>query len=331
VATFVIMGNAFSYCQVMCGGIIGMKNVVFINETSHFKSTFGKLLNIILQKINRKMRISRFNSLLFKPYFCGAAVPDNEDIRFVFFDSNAQARDESFLKYLVKKYKAKLVLYVMNPTSSMMLNPRFYSKIYDLVFTVFARDAALYGWHGCNHLYTKMPDDEPAGTRGDGADVFFAGRAKNRLQDILCTYEFLVNRKIRCDFNIVDVAKKEQRYADDITYNQWLPYKEVIRRMRRSKCVLEILQYPGAGPTLRMVEAVVYNKKIITNDAAAPAHPFYDERFVQVFDAPENIRLSFIKEDSEPDYHYRGEYSAKNFLADIEEHLAVGNTLPGKG
>ena len=118
------------------------------------------------------------------------------------------------------------------------------------------------------------------------------------------------------------------RYADDINYNKWLPYKEVLRRMRRSRCVLEILQRPGEGPTLRMVEAFVYNKKIITNDAGATANPFYDERFIQIFDAPKNLDPSFIKDDIEADYHYRGEYSAMNFLKLIDEYLATCGKLP---
>jgi hypothetical protein len=74
-------------------------------------------------------------------------------------------------------------------------------------------------------------------------------------------YKFLVSHDIKCDFHIVEVDKKEMRYADDIKYNKWLPYKEVCRRMSRSRCLLEILQKPGEGPTLRMVEAIVYKKK----------------------------------------------------------------------
>lgn len=84
--------------------------------------------------------------------------------------------------------------------------------------------------------------------------------------------EFLVSHDIKCDFHIFEVNEKEKRYSNGINYNKWLPYKEVLKRMHRSRCVLEILQKPGEGPTLRSTEAIVYNKKIITNDAGAVAN-----------------------------------------------------------
>lgn len=327
---FVIMGNGTEYCEAMCSEIIGRGNVVFINEVNNLKSNFGKLLDVILQKVSNKTKLSFFRSVYFESYFCGASVPDGENIRFVFFDSNAHARDESFLKYIKNKYKAKLVLYVMNPTSTIPLDQRLCSNFYDSVFTIFEQDANSYGWHPYNHLYAKIPDVKPTDESEYDADVFFIGRAKNRLQNILRTYEFLVSHDIKCDFHISDVDKKDMRYSGDIIYNNWLPYKEVLRRMRRSKCLLEVLQRPGEGPTLRMVEAIVYNKKIITNDARASGNPFYDERFIQIFDDPKNIKLSFIKDDIQPDYYYQGEYSAKNFLKRIDEHFAADNKLPEK-
>jgi hypothetical protein len=322
VAEFVIMGNAHEYCEVMCSDIIGKKDVVFINKPNNLKSNFGKLLDFLFQKLSEEAKLSLFPSIRYKSYFCGAAVPDGEDIRFIFFDSNAHAKDEAFLKYIRNKYKAKLVLYVMNPASAMELNPELCSNFYDSIFTVFSNDADSYGWNVCKHIYAKIMLEEPARYDGYDTDVFFAGRAKNRLQNILRTYKFLVSHDIKCDFHIFGVDKRQMRYDDDIKYNKWMPYKELLKRMRRSRCILEILQKHGEGPTLRMVEAIVYNKKIITNNETAAANQFYDERFVQIFDTPENLSLNFIKNDIEPDYHYRGEYSAINFLKSIEEHLS---------
>jgi len=213
----------------------------------------------------------------------------------------------------------------MNPTSAIDLDQELCNNYYDSVFTVYANDADHYRWHTSNHIYSKIPDIKPSEYDGYDADVFFIGRAKKRLQKILHTYEFLASHDIKCDFHIVDACEKEKRYANKINYSKWLPYKEVLKRMCRSKCVLEILQKPGEGPTLRTTEAIVYNKKIITNDAESMANPFYDNRFVHIFDIPENINLSFIKEDIEPHYNYNGEYSANNFLKRVEEILFKDN------
>jgi hypothetical protein len=318
---FVIMGNATEYCEVMCREIIGRKNVLFINKANNLKSDITQSLDLLFQKVSTKTNISFFPSFRFKSYFCGAFIPEENDLCFIFFDSNAHSRDKIFLKYIRDKYKAKFVLYVMNPTSAIELDRELCTNYYDLVFTVYANDADYYGWHTSNHIYSKIPDIKPSPCNGYDADVFFIGRAKNRLQKILHTYKFLVSHDIKCDFLIVDADEKEKRYASDIHYSKWLPYKEVLKRMCRSRCVLEILQKPGEGPTLRTTEAIIYNKKIITNDVDAATNTFYNNRFVHIFDIPENINLNFIKDDSEPHYNYDGEYSANNFLKRIEEIL----------
>jgi hypothetical protein len=183
---------------------------------------------------------------------------------------------------------------------------------------VFSGDAERYGWIFCNHIYSTQQFRGPAGF---DSDVFFVGRAKNRLESILRVYERLTGLGLRCEFHILDVDEGDMRYTGDIKYNTWMPYRETLRRMLRSRCLLEILQAPGDGPTLRMVEAVVYNKKIITNDAAAPTNTYYDGRFMRVFSAPEEVDAGFIRDDIRPDYGYRGEYSADLFLKRIQEDL----------
>lgn len=318
------MGNATDYCEVMCREIITRKNVLFINKANNFKAHVAKSLDLLLQKLSAKINLPLFPGCRFKSYFCGASIPVGKNICFIFFDSNVHARDKMFLEYIRKKYNAKLVLYVMNPTSAIELKAELCKKYYDLVFTIYANDAKIYGWQTCNHIYTKIPELNSSRHDDYEVDVFFIGRAKNRLQTILHTYEFLVSHDVKCDFHIVDVKEKEKRYTSDIKYNKWLPYKEVLKLMHRSRCVLEILQKPGEGPTLRTTEAIIYNKKIITNDLDAAANPFYDDRFVHIFDIPENINLNFIKKDIEPCYNYNDEYAANNFLKRIEEILFPG-------
>ncbi len=333
-AEFVIMGSGQDYCEVMCGDIIGMDNVTFINNMNGFGSTvekqhYSRVKKVIknafpfLVRIKRAIINSILWSFLFKKnkYSHHNFAPNRKDVRFIFFDNSPYARDELFLKHVRNKYQAKLILYIVNPVSSILWNPRLCGSSYDLIFTVFSHDANVYGWKPYNHLYARISAEEPAYEDEYDTDVFFVGRSKNRLHNILRMYEFLVNHDINCDFHIFDVDEKEMFYKDDIHYNQWLSYKEVVRRVRRSKCVLEIVHKSGEGPTLRMIEAIVYNKKIITNDACASANAFYDKRFIHIFENPENIETDFIKDSTKPDYHYQEEFSAKHFLKCIDKHI----------
>lgn len=316
---FVIMGNAHEYCEVMCGVIIDREEVVFINKPVKWKTLFCQLLD---RKLKGKTGFPLFSSDGRKKSLRSHA-PDAQNTCFIFFDSNNWAKDEEFLKHIRKRYNARLVLYVMNPVSSGITNPQFCNNFYDAVFTVFPGDAGLYGWHACNHLYPEIFNDQAQANEVCDTDVFFAGRAKDRLNIIHQTYDFLTGHNIKCDFHIAEVNKKMIRHHDGIIYNKWLPYREILKRVRKSRCVMEILQRPGTGPTLRMAEAVVFNKKIITNDAAAVSGPFYDSRFVTIFDDPEKIDLSYIHDGIKPQYNCQERYSANNFLKLVEETLAA--------
>ncbi len=327
VLNYAILGNGKDYCAVMCQDLIGAGNVYFINERDHLPSKIAKLKDLVLHKISRETGLSFFRSGYFESYLCGAPLADVRNLRFVFFDSNPHARDLFFLKYLKKEYQAKLILFVMNPTTTIALDPDLCRQFYDAVFTVYARDAEAFGWRLLPHLYCRQQDRIiPKETRYE-TDVFFAGRAKKRLHILHRLYEHLTSHDLSCDFHISDVKEKEMLYAGEIAYNQWLSYPEMIRRMQRSRSVLEILQRPGEGPTLRMIEAIVYNKKIMTNDAGASGNPFYDKRFMHIFDVPENLDPGFIRDTGEPDYRYQDEYSAWNLIRAIEEHLAPENRL----
>jgi len=48
--------------------------------------------------------------------------------------------------------------------------------------------------------------------------------------------------------------------------DKFMPYEENLEYIKRSKCLLEIMQEGGNGYILRTCEAVAYNKKIITNN-----------------------------------------------------------------
>ena len=74
-ARFVIMGNATEYCEVMCSDIIGTENVVFINEANNLKSNFGKLLDLIFQKVSIETKLSFFVPFGLRVIFAAIRAP----------------------------------------------------------------------------------------------------------------------------------------------------------------------------------------------------------------------------------------------------------------
>lgn len=70
----------------------------------------------------------------------------------------------------------------------------------------------------------------------------------------------------------------------------------------------------ASSNTLRFWEAVIYNKKLYTNWAGAVNSPYYDSRFMRVFNNPDEIDYDFIKERIWVNYNYQGELSPVKYL-----------------
>ena len=94
----------------------------------------------------------------------------------------------------------------------------------------------------------------------------------------------------------------------DIHYGL-LPYEENIAKILESNCILEIVREGFIGFTQRYYEAIVYNRKLLTNNAEIKELPYYDERYMQYFEKPEDIDWDWVKDPEEVDYCYQGDFS----------------------
>jgi len=99
-----------------------------------------------------------------------------------------------------------------------------------------------------------------------------------------------------------------------------MPYEENLEYIKRSKCLLEIMQEGGNGYILRTCEAVAYNKKIITNNKILKDSEFYDENMISIFDNIEDIDIEFITNQN-------GCYKDKNYFSPIKLLEKVVNIL----
>ena len=77
----------------------------------------------------------------------------------------------------------------------------------------------------------------------------------------------------------------------------------------RCRCMLEINQDGAVGNTSRFLEAVMYNKKLITNSHSIKKDVFYKPEYIKIFDDIKDIDPSFVKDDTVVDYNYNNEFS----------------------
>ena len=110
--------------------------------------------------------------------------------------------------------------------------------------------------------------------------------------------------------------------SEYIKYNKRLSYKEALQYSYNSNCIVEIVREGQTGVSLRTCEAIIFNKKLITNNAELANMPFYDSRFMRIFNRPEEIDINFIKSDIDVNYEYSGYFSP---LIIIEKLLILGS------
>lgn len=150
-------------------------------------------------------------------------------------------------------------------------------------------------------------------------DVFFAGRAKNRLPKLIEVYDYLTKAGLKCKFYIVGVKSEEQIQRDGITYSMsQMTYKDMLISNLKSKCILEINQIGAIGLTSRYLEAVMYNKLLITDNQEVKMQPLYNRKYIKCFEDISTVDFNFINEYDMVDYKYNGEFSPCGLIKFID-------------
>ena len=169
---------------------------------------------------------------------------------------------------------------------------------FDLILSFDPEDAQRYGFTYCSLPYSMLPQPEDLAIQNH---LCFVGQPKQRLDQILAVYERLRDAGLRCDFHIANTPPSLQRFAGEIDYCNFLPYRECLHMALSSRCILELLQEPDHhGYTARTSEALVYGRKLLSNNTALGTAPFYDPKQIQIFSHPEQIDLDFITDGWHP-------------------------------
>ena len=295
------------------------ENIAFINTTRNINSILLKAL----RKIHLSKKVNKIIDLPFK-HIWGSTFDDiindtNVEYYVVFMAPAIFPMDPSYLLELQKKYKVHYILYfadhVASYWSAYALKCLSVLK-FDYIFTFDNDDAVKYNYIHYIFPY-KMPLDNIC--KEVNYDLYFIGGNKNRLNNLHRLYGFLKSRGVLMNFRIVDVSTKEQKYKSEIKYNERIKYPEVVEEVKKSNCILDIPTEGQSGVSIRYYEAVCYNKKLLTKNKNIVNMPFYDPRYMKVFENPEDIDIEWVKRREEIDYHYDGCFSPTHFIDKIIE------------
>ena len=226
-------------------------------------------------------------SYIFYDEWCKYLLKDN--VTFIVFD---EAKPYFRLANILARTKNKVFIYFRNPILHKKQINRLKKNF--LVYTYSLNDSFEYKIN-FNETFIPLIDSGP---ELEIYDCIFVGQNKNRLNLINKIYQiasspfFWVIKDGNEHINLPFLKEKTEA----------LDYNDYIAFLKQSKAILEILPAQGAGLTLRTAEAVLYNKKLITNNNDLRNDEIFLSGNVLIFDADLSKEdfLTFINEPIRP-------------------------------
>ncbi len=323
---FVIFGYDQDLYKIPYADVIKSDNAVYLCKPLDSNS---KLLTIlykahVTEKINKFIKLpfkGLWNSMMFRSE---NKFKEKKPLCFVFFMRRCNLVNQGLIKYLHNKYPdAKFVCFYQDLVKKYTVCSLERIKAeFDLVLSFDHEDAKEYGLYYYPLVYSNV--DIPTNPEIERSDIYFVGVAKNRLDDILDAYVRLRDAGLKCDFTICGVPEQQRKFTNEIKYCDKVEYTDNVQHIKATRCILEIMQKGGHGYTLRACEAIVFDRKLLTNNPEVKYAPFYSQNAISTFTAPDTIDIDFVKSgDDEVDYGYKNELSPIHLLEFIEDKFST--------
>lgn len=321
-AEYILVAPGSDYGRAMWSDIEKLSNGTILENALR---PCGRVLEVI-HHIHFSFAINKIMQLPFqsvwKKLYSIESISLKEDKRYciIYTDVSAARTDLDYLKKLKAKGNITLVLVMVNTMArrGSLIEKRM--VYFDLIFSFDKNDCDRYGfiYHPTNYSMVDLQEVDIA------QDAFYVGVSKGRASMIAAVYEKIISKGAKAEFFISGLESGEQKY-EGIHYNQWLKYSKVLDYISKSNCVVEIMDGKQEGVTLRTMEAICYNKRLLTNNVSMKQSNYYSSGYIQVFEQPEEIDVDFIKNRSKVDYCYDGEFSPIHLLEHINREVESRN------
>lgn len=285
----------------------------------------------ILKKIRRVHFANSANKHLWLPLKClwdGTNTLRFKDLdpskrNYIIFQTGIKF-SAHYIERLKRERNACIVLYMPDNIRTMKIaqnKDEFlrYCRHYhvDQVYSFDKKDCEEFGAEFFD-FYSMLPDKvTQKKLEDDKPRILYVGgcRSKERLNTLHALYDRL-KKQAHCTFYLNGVDSVDAN-REGIIYNHPLSYAEVIELVQQHDVIVEIMNGNQAGNTLRLKEAVCYNKCLLTNNPLVKESPYYHPDFMQIFKKVDDIYLSRFSMNV--DFKYNGEFSPCKLMERIVE------------
>ena len=313
--------NGFDSMKILLNDVIDDENFFYVEPTDSIAYRWlnffylDRVGTAIKKRISVPLRVKAFQQYIQHLN----SLSKEDEVFFIFVRHEPWFfGEDGFLHFLRKQFpKSKLVYLLINVNRYLGINFDEFCPCFDRVLTIDEGDAEKYGLELHPFFYSPIEQDDESIAE---SDCFYVGNAKGRLEEILEAYELLSSNGLRCDFHIVGVPEDQQRYKECISFNKPLDYDEVVFRTKKTKMLLEIMQEGQTSGTLREHEAVVYGKKLLTNNQYIVNRNFYNPENIFLFKEIRDIPVNFLTAKKLPaEYPHKESISPRALLKFLVE------------
>lgn len=310
-----VLSRKRGYYSMCLDDLRNLSNVQIIDSFLAKASLFTRWI----YRIHNSGYLNRICDIPFKSFWYKHVVDirfdNNDPICFVFL----WFPPIEYLYYLKKTYsKCILVRACRDLFDSSKTYKRYYEAgIFDYWMSFDKGDCEKYGMT----YFSEFESYVDVKTKSESCDVFFAGRAKNRLGKLINYYDQLSNLGLNCFFYIVGVPKSKRIERQGIKYSDKpMAYVNMLEFSSSSRCILEVNQEGADGFTSRFLEAVILGRRLITDNLTIKESRFYKSGYIYcISEDLKDIPSAFFKGDFAVDYKYNGEFSPIIFLQKVQQ------------
>lgn len=320
---YVILGSNLDYYKICYKDLEKIDYAKYVCSDI-YGNKFQKMLYRIhnSEKINNIIKIPGKSIWFKKMLNINVKIP----VCFVFFTNTKkfESIEYGYIDFLKKEYpNSKFVCFYQDIVAlKRKLDIEKVKELFDIVISFDKKDCEKYKLLYYPDVYSKYEIKE----NKIDIDVYFVGRAKDRLLELYKVYDLLEKKGCKCKFKLIGVPEKKRIQREGIEYfDKNISYLQIIKDIQKSYAILEIMQGGAVGYTLRTCEAIAYDKLLITNNIEIKNADFYDKDNIKIIipDKYEEITLNEIRTEHKFSQDIKSNLSPINFLHFIDERLEL--------
>jgi hypothetical protein len=130
-------------------------------------------------------------------------------------------------------------------------------------------------------------------------DLFYIGRDKGRANKLLSLQDAFESRGLRTYLHIT-ATRRHQRY-NKAYYRPLVPYDQVLDLIGESRAILHLVEGAQNGITIRVMESMIHQVKLVTDDEKLIEYDFYDKDNIFILGKDDiDMLTSFLDKPNKP-------------------------------